>query len=153
MRGYFGVGIHHPKREVNIGTLWRSAYQLGATYIYTIGRRYSPQSSNTTKSERHIPLFDYSDFDDFYDHLPYDCPIIAVEMGEYPLENFIHPERCVYLLGAEDYGLPQEILGKCYCAVSLRSVRQESYNVSVAGSIVMYDRMVKNARERERTSR
>lgn len=34
---YFAIGIYHPKTEMNMGTLWRSAYQLGASYIFTIG--------------------------------------------------------------------------------------------------------------------
>jgi len=27
---YFGIGIYQGKTESNVGTLWRSAYQLGA---------------------------------------------------------------------------------------------------------------------------
>ena len=34
---YFEIGVYHPKKEVNIGTLWRTAYQLGASVIFTIG--------------------------------------------------------------------------------------------------------------------
>lgn len=29
-RGYFEIGVYHPKTPMNVGTLWRSAYQLGA---------------------------------------------------------------------------------------------------------------------------
>ncbi len=36
---YFEIGIFHPKTKENIGTLWRSAYQLGAAGIFTIGKR------------------------------------------------------------------------------------------------------------------
>jgi len=144
MRGYFGIGIYHVKKEVSVGTLWRSAYQLGASFIYTIGRRYEKQASDTTRAWRHIPLFHYQDIDDFQLHSPYDCPVIAVEIGGHRLSNFVHPERVVYLLGAEDYGLPEEILSRCYTIISLSSIRQESFNVSVAGSIVMYDRLTKS---------
>ena len=140
MRGYFAVGIYHPKREVNVGTLWRSAFQLGASYVFTIGRRYSKQSSDTTTSYRHMPLFNFPDWTDFQSHMPYDCRLIGVEMGGSQISNFVHPERCIYLLGAEDYGLPQEILDKCCYTVSLPAVRTPSYNVAVAGSIVMFDR-------------
>jgi tRNA(Leu) C34 or U34 (ribose-2'-O)-methylase TrmL len=44
---YFEIGIYHPKTRNNVGTLWRSAYQLGASGLFTIGRRYERQSSDT----------------------------------------------------------------------------------------------------------
>ena len=51
------------------------------------------------------------------------------------------PQQAVYLLGAEDNGLPPRVLEKCHRLVSLPSVRTNSYNVAVAGSLVMYDRV------------
>lgn len=142
-RGYFGIGIFHGKNEENIGTLWRSANILGADFIFTIGKRYSTQASDTMKTPKHIPLFHYADLDDFFRHTPYSCPVIAVELDErsVPLENFVHPERCIYLLGAEDHGIPTEILDRCYATVQL--IGDYCMNVSTAGSIVMYDRAVK----------
>ena len=60
-RGYFAIGIYESKTETNIGTLWRSAYNFGADFIFTIGKRYKKEPSDTTKSERHIPLYGYDD--------------------------------------------------------------------------------------------
>jgi tRNA G18 (ribose-2'-O)-methylase SpoU len=141
MRGYFEIGVYQPKTEVNIGTLWRSAYQLGASGIFTIGRRYKKQSSDTTCSYLHVPLRNYETFNDFKEHVPYDCQIVPIEMGGHPLSNVVHPERAIYILGAEDYGLPHEILEHCKLIISLESIGQNSYNVAVAGSIVMYHRV------------
>lgn len=142
-RGYFEVGIYHGKTPSNVGTLWRSAYQLGASGIFTIGRRYPKQASDTVQAYRHVPLRNFADFDAFHDALPYDCPLVAVEMGGTPLPHFQHPERAIYLLGAEDHGLPPDVLARCHRRVSLPSVRTNSYNVAVAGSLVMFDRMTK----------
>lgn len=144
VRGYFGIGIYHVKHEVNIGTLWRSAYQLGASFVFTIGRRYSSQASDTTKTWKHVPLFHFSNFDDFINHSPYSAPIIAVGDWGRGLPGFTHPERCIYLLGAEDHGLPDEIVIRCHECLSIPATNMEIYNVSVAGSIVMYDRMAKS---------
>jgi len=36
-KGYFGIGIVNCKRDTNLGTLWRSAFVLGASFIFTIG--------------------------------------------------------------------------------------------------------------------
>lgn len=142
-RGYFGIGIFHCKTETNVGTLWRSAAILGADFIFTIGKRYQAQSSDTVKAPRHIPLYHYKDYDDFFQHVPYGCPVIAVELADNstPLEAFVHPERCIYLLGAEDNGIPESILTRCQDTVQL--IGELCYNVSTAGSIVMYDRAVK----------
>ena len=142
-RGYFGIGIFHGKTEANIGTLWRSAAILGADFIFTIGKRYKRQSSDTMKTPRHIPLYHYTDYDDFFRHIPYDCPVIAIELSDQsvPLEGYKHPERCIYLLGAEDGGIPDSILARCRETVQL--IGDYCMNVATAGSIVMYDRAAK----------
>ncbi len=60
-----------------------------------------------------------------------------------PIAGFKHPERAVYLLGAEDSGLPDSIASKCQAVVHIESPM--CLNVSVAGSIVMFDRVNKRA--------
>lgn len=142
-RGFFEIGIFRGKTPANVGTLWRSAYQLGASGIFTVGRRYPKQASDTLQAYRHIPLREYESLEAFVLASPYDCPIVAVEMGGTPLPEFHHPERAIYLLGAEDHGLSKEALARCHRTVSLPSIRTNSYNVAVAGSLVMFDRMTK----------
>ena len=141
MRGYFARGVFHGKAEVNIGTLWRSAHQLGAAYIFTVGRRYKKQPPDTLKSWRHIPLFNYLDMDELIANIPLDCQLIGIEMGGIPVQEYGHPERAVYLLGAEDHGLTRKATDRCHGLISLSAVNTESYNVAVAGSIVMYNRV------------
>ena len=143
MRGYFEVGINCGKSSLNVGTLWRSAFQMGASGIFTIGRRYPQQASDTVKAYRHVPLREFADFDAMLAAQPYSCPLVAVEMGGRSLDKFTHPERAMYLLGAEDHGLPPQILARCQHTISLPAIRTESYNVAVAGSLVMYDRQRK----------
>lgn len=143
-RGFFEIGIYRGKTPANVGTLWRSAYQMGAAGIFTVGRRYPNQASDTVKAYRHIPCREFADFDALLSGLPQSAPIVAVEMGGRPLRNFVHPERAVYLLGAEDHGIPAGILARCHHRISLPAIRTESYNVAVAGSLVMFDRQSKN---------
>ncbi len=143
--GYFGIGIFEPKNETNMGTLWRSASILGATFIFTIGKRYKKQSTDTNKSWKEIPLFHYTDFEDFYVHLPYSCQLVGVELDarSVPVEQFAHPDRCVYLLGAEDHGLTNAVRDRCHHLVQLPGAT--SLNVASAGSIMLYDRHLKNS--------
>lgn len=144
-RGYFGIGIEHTKTPTNVGTLWRSALNLGAAYVYTIGRRYKRQSSDTVKAWRHVPLFHYESFDAFFAALPYDARLVGVEIEDraVSLTTYAHPARCVYLLGAEDHGLTAEAQRRCHDLVVIPSTR--CLNVAVAGAIVMYDRATKDA--------
>lgn len=145
MKGYFEIGIYNTKTPANLGTLWRSAYQLGAAGIFVIGKRYKHQCCDTPKSYQNIPLREYSDFDHFLSCRPYDCMLVGVEQGGKPLTAYYHPARAIYLLGAEDHGLPQHVIDKCNSIVSLQSINMDSYNVAVAGSIVMYHRVFSKA--------
>lgn len=140
MRGYFEIGVYRCKTPANLGTLWRSAFQLGAAGIFVIGKQFPRQAGDTVKAYRHIPLREYSNFDDFLNHRPYDCQLVAVEMGGKSLSKYAHPERALYLLGAEDHGLPADVMSKCQGVISLEAVNTLSYNVAVAGSLVMYHR-------------
>lgn len=139
-RGYFGIGIFNGKSASNLGTLWRSAYTFDASFIFTIGARYHKQSSDTVKAWRHVPLVAYPTFADFYEHLPYDCQLIGVELDDRarPLATFCHPQRAVYLLGAEDHGLNEEARAHCHHLIQLPG--RFCLNVAVAGSLAMYHR-------------
>jgi tRNA G18 (ribose-2'-O)-methylase SpoU len=142
-RGYFAIGIEHTKTKENIGTLWRSAYLYGASFIFTIGKRYKYQASDTPKAHRHMPLFHFDSIDQI--PIPKDCAVVGVEMTEtsIELEKYKHAERCIYLLGAEDHGLSKEALDMCDYVIQIPCLRDQSMNVSVAGSIVLYDRFNK----------
>lgn len=41
--GYFGIGIYGGKTSKNLGTLWRSAWQLGASYCFVVGQRFKKE--------------------------------------------------------------------------------------------------------------
>lgn len=139
---FFGIGVFRPKTHHNIGTLWRSAYLMGAQFIFIIDGKYNDQSSDTQKTWSKIPFFKYKDMDHFYSSLPHSTQLVGLEMSEKSesITNFAHPMRGAYLLGAEDNGLPQKVLDKCHHLVQLDV---GSLNVAVAGSIVMYDRISK----------
>jgi tRNA G18 (ribose-2'-O)-methylase SpoU len=139
-RGFFGLAILGPKKSVNVGSLMRTAAILGASFVAVIGRRYQPQASDTLKSYRHIPYFEYETFQQFLAHRPYGAMLVGVELTDtaHELATFVHPEQAVYLMGAEDHGLPVEILNECDTIVKLKG--EFSMNVAIAGSIVLYHR-------------
>lgn len=144
VRGFCGIGIYRPKTEVNVGTLVRSARAFGADFVFTIGERYR-RSPSAVKHERHLPVLHFESLEAFRDCMPRndDTRIVAVEITEdsSSLPTFTHPERAIYLLGAEDDGLPPEALKGCNV---VEIPGKYCLNVGVAGSIVLYDRVAKS---------
>lgn len=141
-RGYFGIGIESSKTEENVGGLWRSAHCFGAQFIFTIGARYKKSSQDTTKAERHIPLFEYRDSGEFLKNIPIGCTLVGIEIHPTAmnLKEFKHPRNAIYLLGPEDGSLSNTLLRECK-VVSIDT--KYCLNVATAGSIIMYDRSIK----------
>ena len=141
--GYFEIGIYRPKHWENVGTLWRSAWQLGTAGIFTIGGgKAKHQITDVLRVDKRIPLRCYDDFESFLAARPQGAQLIGVEMGGEPLKTFVHPVRAVYLLGSEVDGLPREVLVKCQHVVEIESLNYASFNVAVSGSLVMYHRLI-----------
>jgi tRNA(Leu) C34 or U34 (ribose-2'-O)-methylase TrmL len=140
---YFGIGIYRPKTAENIGTLWRTAYIYGASFIFVIEAKYNKKSCDVLKVWSKIPLFQYESTEAFLETVPYSCKLVGVEMDQraIPIKEYVHPDRAVYLLGSEDNGIPKIIKDKCQDLIVLPGER--SLNVAVAGSIVVFDRVNK----------
>ena len=146
---------------------------MGASYIFSIGARYSKQtegSADTVSAWTRLPCLQYTEWEDFVRTVPYGAKWVAVELGGESLETFEHPRRAVYILGtsrvdcevsetavipsnylssyylyagSEDLGLPPAVVEACHHHISIPTTRMASFNVAVAGSIVMYDRKAK----------
>ena len=143
-RGFFGIGIEYPRTAKNVGTLWRTAHIMKADFMFVIGQCYKSVRTDILKSWRHIPLFEFKSFEHFHMSLPKDARLVGIELDErsVPLTTYRHPERAVYLLGSERDGLSAEALEQCGDVVQIPG--EFPLNVSVAGSIVLYDRLLKN---------
>lgn len=146
-RGFFVIGIHQPKRDVNVGSLWRSASLFDAAFVFTVGARYQRQASDTPNTPAHVPLLHFADVEDLIDHLPHGCPLVGVELHQNArlLAGYTHPLRAAYLLGAEDNGLPPVVLKRCHDLVQIETASAYSMNVACAGSVLLYDRYRKAA--------
>jgi len=142
-KGYCGIGIFMPKTKENIGTLIRSAVMFGADFVFMIGDRYESQCS-AVKLDSKIPIFYYKDFKTFCECMPPIEKFTVIELTENAqmLNNYKHRRQGIYILGAEDNGIPKEILESDRCEF-IEIEGNSSLNVSVAGSIVLYDRFIK----------
>lgn len=120
--------------------LWSSAQNLGASFIFSIGNWYAKQACDTHNAIKSMPYFHYETLDDFFHHLTKGTRLVGIELTNEAedLETLRLPRRCLYLIGVEDHGLSKQAIDKSHFLVKFKS--QLSLNISVAGSIVMYDR-------------
>lgn len=141
--GYCGIGIECGKTEFNYWTLFRTAQIFDCDFLFVIGERYERHSADTMSSYKHIPVYSYIDIDDFNSHRPFSCRLVGIEMDKNAIDikNYSHPQNAIYLLGSEDNGLSQKAIKLCQEIIFLPG--EKSLNVSVAGSIVLYDRYIK----------
>lgn len=143
-KGIFGIGAIGMKTSENYGTLFRSAQIMGANFVFLIGCRFKKQPTDTCRSYNNIPTYTFETFEDFYKNgIPYGTQLVGIELTPMStkIEDFDHPKKAIYLLGAEDNGISKAVLSKCHHVIQLPG--DYSLNVSVAGSIVMYDRIQK----------
>lgn len=146
MRGWFGIGICAGKTVENEGGLFRSGHAFGASMLFTIAHRYPKQATDTTKAWRHIPAMHWPDIDTFLRARPVDAQLVVIECGPEntkDLPTFSHPERALYVLGAEDAGVNPALLAEADHVLEVPTLR--CLNVATTGAVVMYDRIAKGA--------
>lgn len=146
-QGYCGIGIYKPKREMNLGGLLRSARAFDADFVYGIGARWTVQTSSI-KSERDVPVFYFETLEQFTASIPVNAELVCVEQSEgaEDLRFFRHPRQAVYLLGSEDNGVPA-ILRRKHRTIFIPS--RGCLNVASAGTVILYDRVLKTSNGQE----
>ncbi len=143
-RGYFCVGLSHPKSAVNVGAALRATKVYRGSLFATSGRRFKKVCTDTMKAHRHMPVL--SAKDDLKTLIPYDCIPVAVEIveGARALPNYVHPERAFYIFGPEDGTLGKKVLSYCRDVVYIPTDR--CMNLAATVNVVLYDRLAKEMR-------
>ena len=74
--------------------------------------------------------------------MPKGCQIVGVELTDDAVElpSFKHPKSAAYVLGRERGDLSPEMLEQCAHVVKIPT--KFCINVSLAGALVMYDRVI-----------
>lgn len=143
MRGYFGIGIEGVHKPMNLGALLRSAHAFGAAFAFTVAESYVRDEGNladTSDAAGTLPFYEYPDVASFW--LPQGCQLVGIEIVEDAIElpSFRHPINAAYVLGPERGGLSEAMLARCSHVVRIPT--RFSINLSLAGSLVMYDRLI-----------
>ena len=151
MRGYFAIGAEGISKPMNLGALMRTAHAFGSSFVFSVGAAKKIRTvykSDTSKSFEHVPYYQWDSMDDMA--LPKGCTLVGVELTDdaVDLPSFRHPAAAAYVLGRERGSLTPEMIEKC--AFTVKIPTRFCVNVSVAGALVMYDRMISMGRYAER---
>jgi tRNA G18 (ribose-2'-O)-methylase SpoU len=143
MRGYFGIGAEGISKPMNLGALMRTGHAFGAAFLFSVGAARAIRQINfadTSKSTEHVPYYPWDAIEDM--RLPRGCQLVGVELTEaaVDLPSFRHPLNAAYVLGRERGDLSPEMLARCAHVVKIPT--RFCVNVSVAGALVMYDRVL-----------
>jgi tRNA G18 (ribose-2'-O)-methylase SpoU len=142
MRGFFGIGVAGVSKSMNVGSLFRTAHAFGASFIFTVGPKYTRKvgrGADTANTPLQVPFYEFPDAEGLI--LPENTELVGVEIVDDAIElpSFRHPRQAAYILGGERTSLPPEILARC--SYSVRIPTYFSINVGLAGALVMYDRL------------
>lgn len=141
------VVFYYPKFSHNVGQMARTAELLGVDEFLLINpKRVSIQhATDTSKSFERIGKV-VNTVEEAVEHLK-GKKIVGVELveGATPLPEYEHEhsQNVAYVLGAEDVGIPEELLAHCDDIVVIPSSLPWSHNVAQSMTMVVYDRMCK----------
>jgi len=150
-RGYFGIGVEGVSKSANVGALLRTAHAFGAAFCFTVGAGFdarAARAADTSDTASHVPLWRYPSLGEM--QLPLGCVLVGIEITEDAAElpSFRHPLNAAYVLGPERSSLSPELLARCKHVVKIPT--RFSLNLSVAGALVLYDRLIQHGRFADR---
>jgi len=136
-------------KEHNVGSLVRTAHAAAAHEVILVGdREWNVEAAKT--SELYTDVTVLPDADALFRHLrARRLQLVAVELDSRAVNLFEaeYPKRPCFVLGGERDGLPEVLLEAAELIVELPQWGLvPCLNVAVAGSIVLYDFLGKQAR-------
>lgn len=142
MRGYFAIGAEGISKPMNLGALMRTANAFGASFVFSVDaadRVKLAYKADTSKTFESVPYYQWGGIEDMA--LPKGCQLVGVELTDDAVElpEFRHPKAAAYVLGRERGDLTPDMLAKCDHVVKIPT--RFCINVSLAGALVMYDRV------------
>ena len=149
------IGLVNPKSPENVQAVMRLAGNYSVESVYFSGERYSKAAKlkpcsvdMSRKVSQDIPLIQVDDIiDDLIFDTPDDLKIVCVELAENAklLPEYQHPKNALYIFGAEDSRISQQLIDRADDVVYIPTV--SCMNLSATVNVVLYDRMTKSAQE------
>lgn len=143
MRGYFGIGVEGISKPMNLGSLFRTAHAFEASFLFSVGAvfdRLEAGRADTSDATQAVPFHEFPDVAAM--RLPVGCALVGIELMDDAVELpcFRHPRQAAYVLGPERGSLSPAMLALCEHVVRIPT--RFSINLALAGSLVMYDRLL-----------
>lgn len=135
------VAIDNPDKEMNIGNLIRTAHSFLCGEIILVGSdKY--QGAGSHGIERFERMRHFEDRDSFLEWLPdsgYESIAVEIHPEAERLDRFEFPERPLFVLGNELYGLDDRILERCDRKLMIPQFGLvPCLNVNISCSLVLY---------------
>lgn len=151
MRGYFAIGAEGISKPMNLGALMRTANAFGAAFVFSVkaeDRTKIAYKSDTSRTFKNLPYYQWETHDEM--HFPKGLQMVGIELTETAVElpEFRHPRMAAYVLGPERGNLSDEMIARCDHVIKIPT--KFCINVSLAGALVMYDRVRTSGEWRDR---
>ncbi len=142
MKGYFAIGAEGISKPMNLGALMRTANAFGASFVFSVKAEDKTRiayKSDTSRTFKTVPYYQWESIDEIV--LPRECQMVGVELTDdaVDLPEFKHPRMAAYVLGPERGNLSQAMQDRCDHIIKIPT--KFCINVSLAGALVMYDRV------------
>ncbi|MEM1035125.1 MAG: RNA methyltransferase [Pseudomonadota bacterium] len=142
MKGYFAIGAEGISKPMNLGALMRTANAFGASFVFSVkaeDRTKIAYKSDTSRTFKTVPYYQWESIDEIV--LPRECQMVGVELTDdaVDLPEFKHPRMAAYVLGPERGNLSEAMQARCDHIIKIPT--KFCINVSLAGALVMYDRV------------
>lgn len=137
----YGVAIDNPDKQTNIGNLFRTAHSFLCGEIILVGSpRY--QGAGSHGIERFERIRHFPDRTSFALWLPesgYTPIAVEIHPDAERLDRFEFPERPLFVLGSELYGLSEELMAVCARKLMIPQFGlMPCLNLNISCSIVLY---------------
>jgi len=142
MKGYFAIGAEGISKPMNLGALMRTANAFGAAFVFSVkaeDRTKIAYKSDTSRTFKSVPYYQWESPQEMV--FPKGLQLVGVELTDQAVElpEFRHPRMAAYILGPERGNLSGDMLARCDHVIKIPT--RFCINVSLAGALVMYDRV------------
>ncbi len=151
MRGYFAIGAEGISKPMNLGALMRTANAFGASFVFSVNaddKTKIAYKADTSRTFKNLPYYQWDSIDEMV--FPKGIQMVGIELTDDAVElpEFRHPRMAAYVLGRERGSLSEDMIARCDHIVKIPT--RFCINVSLAGALVMYDRVRSSGQWRDR---
>jgi tRNA(Leu) C34 or U34 (ribose-2'-O)-methylase TrmL len=142
------IALVNPKYPHNVGMAVRLASCYGLKQVWFSGDRLSLNPAEGDRLPREERMKDYNkvqliQHDYFFEQFPQETTPVAVEVRDAaePLHSFEHPDKALYVFGAEDGTIPKVLLQHCHRFIVIPT--KHCLNLATAVATILWDREYK----------